>query len=114
MGCFKQVNNNNVWTKVIYSRDGYIFLRELKNENTSSQFFAEFYAEFYAEEDDTFIDDAGTQHHMCNITSIGLVDNTITTLNVLNDKFATVPVMPRNQYEKDKIINYLNNHKCGF
>ena len=89
-------------------------MRELKNENTSSQFFAEFYAEFYAEEADTFIDDAGTQHHMCNITSIGLVDNTITTLNVLNDKFATVPVMPRNQYEKDKIINYLNNHKCGF
>lgn len=114
MGCFIQINNTNVWTKVIYSRDGYIFLRELKNENTSSQFFAEFYAEFYAEEADTFIDDAGTQHHMCNITSIGLVDNTITTLNVLNDKFATVPVMPRNQYEKDKIINYLNNHKCGF
>lgn len=114
MGCFKQVNNNNVWTKVIYSGDGYIFLRELNNENTSSQFFTEFYAEFYAEEADTFIDDAGTQHHMCNITSIGLVDNTITTLNVLNDKFATVPVMPRNQYEKDKIINYLNNHKCGF
>lgn len=109
MGCFIQINNTNVWTKVIYSRDGYIFLRELKNGDIPSQFFAE----FYAEDADTFIDDAGTQHHMCNITDIGLDDNTITTLYVLNDQFTTVHVMPRDQYEEDKIINYLNNHKCG-
>lgn len=109
MVCFIQINNNNVWTKVIYSGDVCIFLRELKNGDIPSQFFAE----FYAEEADTFMDDADTPHHMCNITDIGLEDNTITTLYVLNDQFSTVHVMPRDQYEEDKIINYLNNHKCG-
>lgn len=111
MACFKKIGKNDVWIKVVYDdNDNYIFLKELKNEENP-----QYWKNFYIEDDNGFfIDNNGNQHPMQYITDIGVKGNGITTLYVLTSEFKEIHVVPQNQHEVNKIIDYLNGHKCSF
>lgn len=65
------------------------------------------------EDDDIFFDSEGNSHRLSEICEIGISGTQITNLTVFIDDESKKNISVTDQEEANKIIDYINRHRCS-